>query len=141
MSSNTRKQSDEEAIRSWFDTYLSSVVAGDLDTYLASWSDDMIFLPPDQSIKIGKESCREIAEGILHYDIEPDVTIEEIVIDDELAFARLSVKEKFTPKAGGASFEVDIKSVWIFRRQLDGSWLGTHCIWNSNKPPQNTGGG
>ena len=130
----SEKEADEAAIRSWFDNYLSSVVSGDLESYLASWSDDMIFLPPDQSIKIGKESCNEIAEGILHYDIEPDVKIEEIIVDGKLAVARLSVKEKFTPKAGGVPFEVDLKSVWVFKRQNDSSWLGTRCIWNSNIP-------
>jgi uncharacterized protein (TIGR02246 family) len=128
------ERDDEAAIKKWFDKYLTSVAEGDLDTYLASWTDNMIFLPPNQRAKIGKESCREIAEGILRYDVEPKVKEQEISVSGDLAFARNLVSERFTPKGGGESYEAEFNSVFIFRRQADGSWIGTICIWNNTSP-------
>ena len=126
------KKKDEAAIREWIDKYIGSVISGDLDTYLASWSDDVIFLPPNQPAKIGKEACREIAEGILLYDIEADLDIQEIKISGDLAFTRNLARETFTPKNGDEPFDVELKSIYMFKRQSDGSWIGTHCIWNTN---------
>ena len=54
--------------------------------------------------KIGKESCREIAEGILRYDVEPRVKEQEISVSGDLAFARNLVSERFTPRGGGESY-------------------------------------
>ena len=122
---------DETEIKKWFNKYLTSIIQGDLDTYLASWSDDMILLPPNQQAKMGKESCREIAEGILRSDIEPVVKEQEIMVSGDLAFSRNLVSERFTPKNGGESYVVEFKSVFIFRCQVDGSWVGNHCILNS----------
>jgi len=126
------REKDEAAIREWFERYIGSVVTGDIDTYLASWSDDVIFLPPNQPAKIGKEACREIAEGILLYEIEADLDIQEIKISGDLAFARNLARERFTPKNGGEPFDVEFKSVFIFERRSDGAWIGTHCIYNNN---------
>ena len=92
----------------------------------------MIFLPPNQPAKIGKEACREIAEGILLYDIEADLDIQEIKISGDLAFTRNLARETFTPKNGDEPFDVELKSIYMFKRQSDGSWIGTHCIWNNN---------
>ena len=68
---NTEQHDDQVAIKKWFDKYLTSVVEGDVDTYLASWSDDVVFLPPNQRALKGKDSLREIAEGIKRNAVEP----------------------------------------------------------------------
>ena len=134
------REVDEAAVRGWFDTYIHSVTSGDFEAYLDSWSEDMVFLPPGQPALSGKKALAEFASAILENDVEIDHRIEEIVVDRDFAYARLEVKERFTPKTGGGSFEIDIKSVFVFRRQADGSWLGSRCIWNSNIPEYSLGG-
>ena len=123
--------SDESEIKKWFDRYLTSVAEGDVDTYLASWSDDVIFLPPNQSALKGKDSIRGVAEGIRRSFIEPKMIEQEIKVSGDIAFARNLVSERFSPRDGSESYVLEFKSVFLFRRLADGCWVGTHCIWNS----------
>ena len=125
------KNDDEAAIKKWFDKYLNSVVEGDVDTYLASWSDDVVFLPPNQRALKGKDSLMEIAMGIKRNAVEPSVREQEIRVSGDLAFARNLVSERFTPRDGSRPYVAEFNSVFIFRRQADGSWIGSHCIWNN----------
>jgi ketosteroid isomerase-like protein len=137
VSSDTlqRKQDDEEAIRKWHQEVEDSTNRSDSEAYLSLWVDDMIWMPPNAPIIIGKDNCRPMVEEFhTHYKVEQKVTIDEIEIGDNIAFSRIFSREKFTPKADAPPLESwDLKNIFAFRRQPDGSWKGTHCIWNSNK--------
>jgi len=44
-----------------------------------------------------------------------------------------AAEEKYTPRTGeGESMEANFKAIILLQRMADGTWLGTHCIWNSN---------
>jgi ketosteroid isomerase-like protein len=79
---------DESKIKRWFDRYLTSVEEGDVDTYLSSWSNDVIFLPPNQGALKGKDSIRGVAEGIKRSFVEPKIIEQEIGVSGDVAFAR-----------------------------------------------------
>jgi len=61
--------------------------------------------------------------------------IEEIKVAGDFAFARIVSKEKYTPKTGeGESMESNNKGIFLLQRMSDGTWLCTHCMWNSIDP-------
>jgi len=74
-----RKQADEAAIREWHKNIEASVNRGDFEAYGSFWTENMIWLPPNAPIIIGKESCLQMAREIFeHYAVEQKVTVEEL---------------------------------------------------------------
>ena len=127
---------DEDEIRGWFDEYVATVKAGDIDGYWAFWSEDVVWLPPNQSIMHGREACMEMARsGFEQYMIDQEFTIDEILFADGVAIVRIHLVEKATPRADASPGERDVKGIFILKRKADGSWVSTHCIWNSNTSP------
>jgi uncharacterized protein (TIGR02246 family) len=127
---------DEDAIRDWFDRYVANNNAGDFDAYGDFWAKDAIWLPPDSPVIRGREALLEYARPFFEqYKMHQEVTVEEIKVVDSFAFARSNFSEKYTPKAEGDSIELSTKEIFIFQRQDDGTWVSTHCIWNSNTSP------
>jgi hypothetical protein len=62
------------------------------------------------------------------------MSVEEIEIADRFSFVRVNYTYRGKPKAGGEPLEEDGKGIFILKRKPDGSWVSTHCVWNSNVP-------
>ena len=130
------KQTDEEDIRRWHQEVEYAVNNEDYEAYSSQWAEDMIWMPPNMPPVYGKDNCLEMAKySWEHYKVEQKVTVEEVVVSGDIAFSRIFSKEKFAPKGDAQAMENDGKNIFTFRRGPDGSWLGVHCIWNSNIPP------
>ena len=126
-------KADEDAIKAWFDKYVATVKAGDIDGYRAFWSEDVVWLPPNQSIMQDVEACMDMAQsGFEQYIIDQQYTLDEILFADSMAIVRVNFIEKATPKADASPGERDGKGIFILKRKPNGSWVSTHCIWNSN---------
>ena len=131
------QKADEAAIRRWHQEVEDAVNNADYDAYSSHWADDMIWMPPNMLPMHGKQECLEMFKGgAEHYKVEQKVTIEEIIVSGDIAFSRIFSKEKLTPKGDAEAMMNDGKNIFTFRRSPDGSWLGVHCIWNSNIPPE-----
>jgi len=127
------KIADEEAIRRWHQEVQDASNAGDFEAYASHWADDMIWMPPHMPPMPGKESCMGMFSGFVdNYEVDQKVTIEEIVVSGDIAFSRFFSMDKLTAKSDGSKMAMDNKNIFIFKRQSDGSWLGTHGIWNTN---------
>ena len=126
---------DVEAIKDFFDTYTSTIAAGDLDGWVDHFAEDIVAMPPNEATMKGKEASRQWAQpGFDQFNMEEIITIEEIEVSGNWAFARVSYTLKSTPKAGGETFQANGKIIWIFKRQTDGTWKASHVIWNGNEP-------
>ena len=129
------RKKDETAIKEWFESYLSDVRQGDHESYRKYYSEDIVLLPPNHTPIIGIESLVQMAKSNFQRNrVEIDYTIEEIVIDHNIAFLRLHVFEYMVPIDGSESIKDDRKTLFIFRRSSDDSWSASHCMWNSNLP-------
>ena len=137
IGSCAESKADEAAIRRWHKEVEDAVNNADYDAYSSHWANDMIWMPPNMLPMHGKQECLEMFKGgVEHYHIEQKVTIEEIVVSGDIAFSRISSREKLTPKGDAEAMMNDGKNIFTFRRGPDGSWLGVHCIWNSNTSPE-----
>jgi ketosteroid isomerase-like protein len=127
------RKKDETAIKEWFESYLSDVRQGDHESYRKYYSEDIVLLPPDHTPIIGIESLVQMAKANFQRNrVEIGYTIEEIAIDHNIAFLRLHVLEDMVPLDGSEPVTDDRKTLFIFRRNGDGSWSASHCMWNSN---------
>lgn len=132
---------DVEALRAWYDKKTTTTNAGDVDGLKILFAEDVIFMPPGGPLFQGWETYREWAVPYFHdYDIEENISYEEIEVWGDRAFMRTSYTMRSTPKEGGEPNTAKGKAVWLFERQGDGTWKGTHCIWNENGGPPADGG-
>lgn len=131
--SNT--EADVEAIKEWIRRYCATVTAGDFEGYRAFWTEDVVWLPPHGPTLRGIEVCMERNRPYFEqYHSVEKMSVEEVEIGDPFAFVRVNYTCHGRPKAEGEPFEEDGKGIFILKRKPDGSWVSTHCVWNSNVP-------
>jgi uncharacterized protein (TIGR02246 family) len=127
---------DVEPIKDWVVGNFAAADSGDLDEYLSYWAENVIWMPPHGRTIQGKNAIKEFVQPFFgQYTIQRNFSIEEIEMDGDFAFARTISEETYTPKAEeGEPIRANSKSIFLLRCMSDGTWLCTHCIWNSNDP-------
>ena len=127
---------DKEAIKVLLNNNASVISAEDLDGWLAQFTDDAIFMNPNAEILKGVEASRVYAIPVFEqFDHEIAITIDEVEVEGDFAFARTIGEETYTPKTGeGDPIKANSKGIFLLQRMTDGTWLCTRCIWNSNDP-------
>ena len=125
MSSETQKFTDQDAaaIRAMTDKHLQAILDHDPDAFLATCTDNITLLPPEQPAINGKSACRTYLE---EFPTPSTFTAEIDDVDGEgdLAFSRGSASAEF--EDGTTTF----KWMAVHRRQSDGSWKMLRDIWN-----------
>jgi ketosteroid isomerase-like protein len=128
-------EAEKEAVFAWYDQKTETTNAGNFDGLKILFDENVIFMPPDGPAFKGWEVYRQWAQPYFdEFDIEENITYEEVEVSGDWAFIRTSYTMKSTPKAGGEAMLGNGKAIWLLKRQADGSWKGTHCIWSSNEP-------
>ncbi len=128
---------DIESVTDWVTSCFGAADAGDVEGYLSFWAEDIIWMPPNAPIIQGTAPMREILEPYFgQITTRREISINEIKVADNFAFARVDSKETYTSKTEeGQPVEASYKTIVLLQRTPDGKWLGTHYIWNSNDPP------
>ena len=128
-------EADVKAIQKYFQRYAAAAKAGDLDAYRKFWTDDVVWLPPDEPLIEGIEACMDHHRPYFKdYVQDESLTVEEIKFGADFTFVRVTYTYKATPKGGGETLVEDGKGVFLMKRKPDGSWVSTHCVWNSSIP-------
>ena len=129
-------EADMEAIRNWVNLSYAAADSGDVEGYISFWAEGVIWMPPNAPIIQGISAATEMVQPFFEQvSTHREISIKEIKVADDFAFTRINSEEKYTPRTGeGESVESNFKSIILLHRMADGTWLGTHCIWNSNDP-------
>ena len=118
------------------DLYTLAVETGDIDLYVATYTDDGVQMPPDAPIRIGSDQIRAAMEPALAlYNIECPIYPQEAKVIGNWAFGTCDWSLSLTPKEGGETTTFDGKSLDVLKRQADGSWKYYISCWNYNGPP------
>ena len=126
-------EADIAAIKALFAHNASVINSGNLDGWIAQFTEDAIFMPPNSVTLKGKEAGREFARPWYEQlNMEIEISVDEIEVHGNWAFARWSFVGRSTPKSGGKVIQKNGKEIWILRRQSDGSWKCSHIIYNSD---------
>jgi len=126
---------DIEAIKSVINQLSYAHDSGNLDSFLATQTEDIILMPPSEESLYGKDSVRErFAPMFELFNLKIAPSIDEVKVSGDLAFVRYSYSLQVIPKAEGEIMELNGKVMFILIRQSDSSWKITHYISNFNSP-------
>jgi uncharacterized protein (TIGR02246 family) len=125
---------DEAAIRSLLESYDKAVVAGDWDALAALYTEDVVIMRPNNPLTEGRSAFLTSAKLTNQEFLEHHMEALRIEGRSDLAFAQLTYTEKHMMEGVAEPIEDVGKSVKIFRRQSDGSWLLAINIFNSDLP-------
>lgn len=102
----------------------------DLDTLTMVYESNARIMPPNGRTVRGAEGVREIFGSMMDAGLTGQMSIEEITMQDNLAFKIGS----YTIMAGENAVDSG-KFLETWRKGDDGKWRISNDIWNSNNPP------
>lgn len=131
---------DEEvvaAVNAIWDEYEASVIAGDVDRWIALWTDEGVQMPPNEPFVEGKENIyarvgANMAAGPTTGFV---ITPLETTSAGDWAYSRGVYTVTFPLGDSGQEGMIDGKFMTILQRQPDGTWKIHRDIYNSNVPP------
>ena len=131
----------QAAVAAAHDRYVAAMNANNVDTWLASLSDDVVYFVPNRPAVVGKPAVRDwtlryLQEVTTHWTKTPDA----FVVSGDWAFARyvFSVSDSVVirdPETDGGGTAND--SGWgfvVYRRDADGVWRVARDGWGSDRP-------
>jgi ketosteroid isomerase-like protein len=130
---------DVEAIKAEINQLSYAHDSGDLDSFLATQTEDVILMPPGEESLYSKAAVRERFTPMFEFfNLKIAPSIDEVEVSGDLAFVRYSYSLQVIPKTEGEMMELNGKVIFILTRQSDSSWKITHYIsnFNSPSPPQ-----
>ncbi len=122
-----------EGVRQLILEALDIIRSDNFDRYFELFTDDAVWMMPSQYSDVQKEEARSFYRFTDKFRFDQDVSIEELVVDGDLAFVRLSFDGYLRPKSDDSVKPLRSVSrhVWLLRRQADNSWKIARDIWNN----------
>jgi ketosteroid isomerase-like protein len=118
------------------DLYTLAAETGDVDLYVANYTDDGVQIPPDAPTRIGSEQIRAAIEpSLTGFNLVCPIYPREAKVIGNWAFGWCDWSLSLTPKEGGQTTTFDGKGMDVLKRQADGSWKYYISCWNYNGPP------
>jgi len=133
----TSPEAFERAVKAILDGYSATLLAGDVDGWIALWDEGGVQLPPNEPMNVGVPAIKKsmiatfAAVRIEKFAIANSGTF----VDHEFGFVYGNYTYTLAPKAGGAKIPGDGKYETILKRQPDGSWKIFRDCFNSNIAP------
>jgi uncharacterized protein (TIGR02246 family) len=127
---------ESDAIRQVVQEYVNAINSGDLNKWLGTLTDDVVFLPPDHPLASGKNAAGAwVKESFFDpFRMKLDVSFDEIEVLGDTAHAYGRFTLLLSPTGGGSDIEMVGKFINIFRRESDGAWRYARAMFNSDKP-------
>jgi ketosteroid isomerase-like protein len=133
---------DEAAIKQVRDREIEAFSQGRVDDLVALFTDDVVFMPPNEPQVVGSQALRSWAQGIAdQFTVVGRYSDWKTVVSGDWAFERFTGVLTLTPRRGGAPIDDRLKGIHIYRRQSDGSWRIALDIWNADPAPPGTQSG
>lgn len=127
--------SDEDvaAIKASTEAYVQAVSSKDWIAVAALYTEDAVFMPPNQTIVQGREAIQTWMEA---FPISTEFNLMAVEIDGhgDLAFVRGTLSITMASEGAPEPIKETGKYIEIRRKQQDGSWLIAIDIFNSDLP-------
>ena len=128
--------SEIDAVNAALAAHVSAVNACDIESNLAGFTDDQVYMPPDAQPIHGKPDLKAAIQWwIDNFEVSIEMMPEETIVSGDWAFQWGILKGSMRPREGGDRTPMDWKFMYIYKRQADGSWKIARDIFNSNVPP------
>ncbi len=124
------------AVNAIWREYEASVIASDVDRWIAQWTDEGVQMPPNEPLVEGKENIYARVGANMAAGPTTDFVITplETTSAGDWAYSRGVYTVTF-PLGDGEQGFLDGKFMTILQRQPDGTWKIHRDIFNSNVPP------
>lgn len=124
---------DTAAIRAMEAERLSAISKGDLEGYLAVYSDKAVWMPPQAPELVGKAAARynlkqSLEEASFTVQVE---TSEQVVMSPDWVLDRGTFVITRTEKKDGKEVSSTGSYLTVWNREADGKWRISYDIWNS----------
>lgn len=127
---------DVAAIKKAQDREVTSLIAANIDSMMANYTADVVFMPPDEPMVSGGQAGRAWLEAFVkESSVSGKYTSAEVEVAGTTGIVRYTGELTTTPKKGGKSAVFLMKGVHIFKKQTDGSWKIAQDVWNFDPAP------
>lgn len=128
-------KADVQAVLDLEQRVFDAQIAGDLEAWLSSFAEDAIVMVPNLPALTTKLAIRQWNEPIFEqFDLHEESDFREVEVAGDWGYIRAHWIWTQTPKSGGSSVKYTGHSIWIVRRQPNGSWKITRGIFNYDNP-------
>jgi len=128
---------DIAAISALFASIVPKITSDGAIGLFTLYTDDVVLMVPDSWTDLDRqEAVAFYTEGLDWGKPDPDnysITIDEVVVIGDWAYARTTSKGQVVPASGDPAFSQGSRHVSILRRQPDGAWKIARDIFHN--PP------
>ena len=130
--------SDVAQVYELWNEYAAAVNDGDMERWIALWSDDGIQMAPGAPRRVGKAEIRREMQPLFDLFDTSKMIIhtEEVRILGDRAYSHGTCEFEMAPKEGGEAKSYSGKFLDILEKQVDGSWKIAIDCHNYNIPPE-----
>jgi uncharacterized protein (TIGR02246 family) len=129
-------ETDLDAIDRVQDAHVAALNAGDVETWVAQFTDDGVQMPPDAPANVGTMMIRSWSAAFLEqFRLQFALAVDELRALGDWAFERGAYTIGLQHQAGGPAIHDVGKYITVYRRGQGDAWRMARDIWNSNNPP------
>ncbi len=129
-SADSMTNTDRREIQTVLDRYESALNASDVDAVLELYADDGVFMPSSAPTAVGSEGVRAAYTYVFTLiKLNVAFTVEEIVGDGSIAFARTGSKGSVTILAEDMTVPEENRELFVFQKE-DGVWKIARYMFN-----------
>jgi uncharacterized protein (TIGR02246 family) len=127
---------DEAAINSALSSYQDALNASDTEAVMPLYTDDGVFMPPNNQSAVGKPAVRKAYDAVFKaITLNVKFTVAEFVkMSPEWAFVRTNSAGTNKVNATGAMSAEGNQELFIFRRGADGKWRIARYSFSTTTP-------
>ena len=133
--------SDVAQVYDLWNEYAAAALDGDLERWIALWTDDCVQMPPDVPCRVGKEAIRSEMQPFFKLFTLSKMMIhtEQVQILGDQAYSHGTYTCEMTPRDGGETKNFSGKFLNILEKQVDGSWKICIDCHNCSTPTESVG--
>ncbi len=126
---------EDQSVKALVLSALEIIRSDDFDRYFDLFTEDAVWMMPSSYGDVHAEEARSFYGFTSKFRFDQETTVEELVVADDWAFARISFDGYLRAKLddGAPPLRSVSRHIWIMRRELDGSWKISRDIWNNPK--------
>jgi ketosteroid isomerase-like protein len=114
---------------------LAAIRSDDFESYFQCFTHDAVWMMPSKNHDVRIDEARQFYGFTKNFRFDQEVTVDELVVENDLAMVRLSfdgyLRSKKDPKA--PPLKSVSRHLWILRRDIDQVWRISRDIWNNPK--------
>lgn len=132
---------NEAAAKQAKTAYLAGINSNNLQQFLSTITDDVVYVAPNTPVLVGKAAVGEWVKGYMEaYQTRWEKKTEEFIVRGDLAYERYSYKSVDTPRASGPAAGTPVvtdsgNGINVYRRGADGTWKLARDSWATEKAP------